>query len=620
MTGAGMTALTGRVLPGVLAAAVTGAGLLSAAPGGVVAGPAPAITAGGDFWCALRAGKAYCAGGNDEAELGDNSNTGSGTPVPVFSGGVLAGKTLTRVSAGNPFACAHVSAGAAYCWGNNGYGQQANNSTAQSRVPVAADASGVLAGKKLAQISASDVSTCACSPGRPGQPWRLAQAADDRPGCGRALPAAPIRVASNLHAPAACQATASPVQRAADSALSEAGAAQTVAQSVADIALSQVGVSTTPAVTNFGTVDCDPYTTLVGPPHPNGDGCGFGQKFKVENENEAWCSDFSKWVWQQAGITTDMNVINAGADSFYDWGLDQGEAMPADAGTPAAGDAVVFFPPGPITPTAFADHVGIVTAVNPDGTVNLVNGDFLGASDISVLYNTGIRLTSWASQVWNQGEQWVLVTPPTTQQQPVPAAAISGPRLAVAGTAAGFTARAAEPGGSVTQYLWTFGDGGTATGATDSMEPHVYFRATDGDLAETYLSGGAWATRTLAGRPASGSAIVATTTAASETGGGPAVFYFNAAGHLAESYQHDATWTATRVPSPPTMDPGSLALTDAARSGGGRRADGRAALPHRQPWHPDGDVISRPRVADHADPIQVRGRNRQPNFCGRRRA
>ena len=73
------------------------------------------------------------------------------------------------------------------------------------------------------------------------------------------------------------------------------------------------------------------------------------RRFRVEDENEAWCSDFAKWVWQRAGVTADVNTLNAGSASFYDWGLDQGETMPVDGGTPAAGDAIVFFPPGTIT-------------------------------------------------------------------------------------------------------------------------------------------------------------------------------------------------------------------------------------------------------------------------------
>ena len=167
-------------------------------------------------------------------------------------------------------------------------------------------------------------------------------------------------------------------ESAASRARSATGRAGTVTQSIARIALSQVGVGDTPAVQNFNGVDCDPYTTLVGPATPNSDGCGYDQTFRVENENEEWCSDFAKWAWEQAGVTADMNAINTGADSFYDWGLDQGETMPIDSVSPQVGDAVVFFPPGTITPVTDADHVGIVTAVNGDGTVNLVNGDSPG--------------------------------------------------------------------------------------------------------------------------------------------------------------------------------------------------------------------------------------------------
>ena len=307
-----------------------------------------------------------------------------------------------------------------------------------------------------------------------GQPWRLVQAAGAGGGCGPAVPAA-IRKAWHLAALAGCRATAAPVRRAAASARPQAASAGTAGQSIAHVALGQVGVSDTPAVTNFGGVDCDPYSTLVGAPGPNADGCGFDQDHAVENENEEWCSDFAQWAWRQAGITTGMNVINAGSVSFYDWGLDQGETMPVDSGTPAPGDAVVFFPPGPINPY-YADHVGIVSALNPDGTVNLVDGDFVGAANISVQYNTGVSLTSWAAQVWSPGEQWLLVTPPSAPQQAAPSAAITGPRAAVAGTAIGLKAWATQLGGSVTGRRWTFGDGRN-TNATGEKVSHVFVSA-----------------------------------------------------------------------------------------------------------------------------------------------
>ena len=330
---------------------------------------------------------------------------------------------------------------------------------------------------------------------RPPGPWRLAHTGPY--GCGRGQPGgepADLRRAwsqRGLPAPVICppamttqrgaasaalaqgalsRAARSPAARSpaarSPAARSRAGAARTLGQSIARIALGQVGVGDTPAVTSFAGVDCDPYSALVGALSPNAEGCGVNQGVNpgsgLADENEAWCSDFAKWVWQQAGVTAGVSTLNAGSGSFYDWGLAAGETMPADGGQPAAGDAVVFFPPGRIASPAYGDHVGIVTAVNPDGTVNLVNGDFLGASNISVQYDTKVRLTSWAAQIWGPGEQWVLVAPPGGAQPAAPAAVISGPQVAVAGTAVGFSARATVPGGVITGYQWTFGDGRTA--------------------------------------------------------------------------------------------------------------------------------------------------------------
>ena len=310
---------------------------------------------------------------------------------------------------------------------------------------------------------------------RPPGPWGLVHTGPY--GCGRGQPGgepADLRQAwsqRGLPVPVTCPAAMTTQRRAASAALaqgalSQAGPAGTLGQSIARIALGQVGVSDTPAVTSFAGVDCDPYSALVGALSPNADGCGVNQGANpgsgLADENEAWCSDFAKWVWQQAGVTAGVSTLNAGSGSFYDWGLAAGETMPADGGQAAAGDAVVFFPPGRIASPAYGDHVGIVTAVNPDGTVNLVNGDFLGTSNISVQYDTEVRLTSWAAQIWGPGEQWVLVAPPGGAQPAAPAAVISGPQVAVAGTAVGFSARATVPGGVITDYQWTFGDGRTA--------------------------------------------------------------------------------------------------------------------------------------------------------------
>ena len=74
---------------------------------------------------------------------------------------------------------------------------------------------------------------------------------------------------------------------------------------------------------------------------------------------------------------------------------------------------MILYPPGTEAPNgSYADHVGIVTAVHADGTVNLVNGDFLGATNISVQYNVNVRLSTWASKVeGSKGEKWAFVSP-----------------------------------------------------------------------------------------------------------------------------------------------------------------------------------------------------------------
>jgi alpha-tubulin suppressor-like RCC1 family protein len=119
------------------------------------------ISAGYNGTCALdTAGAVYCWGGNVNGELGDGTMTSSDVPVAVDTSGVLAGKTLIQISAGTIHACAVDSAGAAYCWGGNGSGQLGDPAAGDSAVPVAVATSGVLAGKALTQISAGYHQTC----------------------------------------------------------------------------------------------------------------------------------------------------------------------------------------------------------------------------------------------------------------------------------------------------------------------------------------------------------------------------------------------------------------------------------------------------------------------------
>ena len=472
-----------------------------------------------------------------------------------------------------------------------------------------------------AQVAFQDSAASGVFSRTAGQSWRLVQPAAAPGTCESALPAA-VRAAWHLAEPAGCGTTMAAQKSAASRARSAAGRAGTVTQSIASIALGQVGIGDTPAARNFSGVDCDPYTTLVGSVTPNSDGCGYDPAFKVENENEEWCSDFAQWVWEQAGVTANMSAINAGSDSFYDWGLDQGETMPIDSTFPQAGDAVVFFPPGSTTPATYADHVGIVTAVNADGTVNLVNGDFLGTSNTTVQYDTDITLKTWASEVWSRGEQWVFVAPPGTAQQAAPHASIAGPPVTVAGTAANFAVTASEAGGSISQYQWTFGDGATSTGRTAAatgrttshvfanaglqtvtmtatssfgtvttgtwnvdvvsassavtttpshsvyystvpVDQNLFLRTADGGLAEESWDGVSWLRQDLPGTPTRGGGLTALNYADASGVLEAHVFFRTAAGQLAQTTESGGTWASATLPGNPARGSTIVATTTA---------------------------------------------------------
>jgi hypothetical protein len=206
-------------------------------------------------------------------------------------------------------------------------------------------------------------------------------------------------------------------------------------QQLADIAEDEVGVSDNPAETGFGGLDCNPYTAFMNPSAPTSDPtqtCGTDPTFGIQDHSELWCADFTKWVWEQAGVTSDLGTLTAGADTFYAWAQAQGESLPVDPTDPQVGDAIVFYPYA-VTPsgTSGADHVGIVTAVNADGSIDMANGDFLGKTNISVQGNNDISdLQTWANGNWENGisphngpEQWVFVTPQLPTADRVPAVA-----------------------------------------------------------------------------------------------------------------------------------------------------------------------------------------------------
>jgi len=86
---------------------------------------------------------------------------------------------------------------------------------------------------------------------------------------------------------------------------------------------------------------------------------------------------------------TGAGGVTGAVVKVYTGGTGHGQHI-SFGGAPKAGDAVILYPPGTKVPNgSYADHVGIVTAVHSDGTVSLVNGDFLGPSNIGVFCACG---------------------------------------------------------------------------------------------------------------------------------------------------------------------------------------------------------------------------------------
>jgi hypothetical protein len=403
-------------------------------------------------------------------------------------------------------------------------------------------------------------------------------------------------------------------------------------QTIAAVALSQVGHAANPVVTGFNGVDCDPYSTMVAGFSANSDGCGYDTTYNVRNENETWCSDFNKWVWEQTGITDDINTINAGAVSYYTWATEHGQTPKPDTGTPQVGDSVLFFSKASFP--GFADHVGIVTAVHPDGSIDMVNGDFNGGPDVAVEYDQDItNLAAFAQAVEdNPTEEWVLVSPPSTAQAPAPTGQLTGPATAVAGAVGEFHATGTVQGSSVSAYYWTFGDSRTtnasgpdvthafsepgtytvavtitsAAGTAVTLHKNVHvlapssavasapddgiwydplpvlqytFTRSAGGLAENVWNGGSWLQLSVPGDPSATGNLTALAypDAGNADAMTPHAFYRASDGSLAETYRTTSGWVTKDLPGRPAAG-GTIVATNTPGGRSGQVGWGSTAV------------------------------------------
>src|SRR6266513_2749248 len=118
--------IAGRPQPALfgIVASLLSAALTSDCKDTVTAPPLPRfvaanLAAGSSHTCGVKsAGAAYCWGDNTYGQLGTGSTASTGTPVAVAGGFVFG-----ALAAGARHTCGVASSGAAYCWGDNAYGK-----------------------------------------------------------------------------------------------------------------------------------------------------------------------------------------------------------------------------------------------------------------------------------------------------------------------------------------------------------------------------------------------------------------------------------------------------------------------------------------------------------------
>lgn len=114
-----------------------------------------AIDAGTDCNVVLASdGKFYSWGIGSEGSIGDGSFATRLTPVAVNMSGVLAGKTIVSYSTGGYHTIVLANDGKLYSWGRGGAGQLGNGGSTNSNLPVSVNMAGLLAGKSITSISA----------------------------------------------------------------------------------------------------------------------------------------------------------------------------------------------------------------------------------------------------------------------------------------------------------------------------------------------------------------------------------------------------------------------------------------------------------------------------------
>jgi hypothetical protein len=79
-----------------------------------------------------------------------------------------------------------------------------------------------------------------------------------------------------------------------------------------------------------------------------------------------WCADFVSWAARQAGAPLgERGEGFQSVSALWQWAESSGRAVPTSAGPPQPGDLIVWG----------SEHVGIVEAVLPDGSIRTIEGN-----------------------------------------------------------------------------------------------------------------------------------------------------------------------------------------------------------------------------------------------------
>ena len=120
------------------------------------------ISAGGNNSCELtNRGTAYCWGDNSRGQLGNGNMQSSSTPTAVAGSGVLGTTKVAAISVGASHACAVTRTAGVACWGGNSQGQVGNGNTTDQLKPVAVSTQNGISGAPFLFVTSGGFHTCA---------------------------------------------------------------------------------------------------------------------------------------------------------------------------------------------------------------------------------------------------------------------------------------------------------------------------------------------------------------------------------------------------------------------------------------------------------------------------